>query len=279
MLGFNQFEDQEYYTNKRLKICGNFVYYYQFGKAFRIGKRKPRANNEIFEDKVEQYSEQEIRDRVLKRARRKIADLVNSNAHAWFDKSGFIYKPIFLTLTFKENITDIEKANYEFTKFIQRFNYEITGQKGGYLKYVAVIEFQKRGAIHYHVMIFNLPFIKNIYDKLKIIWPAGFFNISPIDKVRDVGFYLAKYMHKELHDPRLKKHKCYFTSKDLKQPKIICIEELINLILPMLPDETKEKEFKNIEIPYLETMDIFIFNIKNYPNIKQALLDLINQYL
>jgi len=278
MLDFSQFEDKEYYTNKRLKVCGNFIYYYQFGKPFRLGKRKPKIKNEIFENKVEQYSEQEIRDRVLRRARRKIADLVNSNAYAWVDDTGFIFKPIFLTLTFKENITDIEKANYEFTKFIQRFNYEITGQKGSYLKYVSVIEFQKRGAIHYHAMTFNLPFIENIYDKLKIIWPAGFFKVSPVDRVKNVGFYLAKYMHKELHDPRLKDHKCYFVSRNLKQPKVTCIEELINLILPMLPEETKEKEIKNIEIPYLETMDISIFNLKNY-KAKNNLLDFINQYL
>ena len=279
MIDFSQFEDKEYYTNKRLKICGNFIYYYQYGKSFKIGKRIFRPKNEIFDDNVKQYSEQEIRDRVLRRARRKISDLVNSNSYSWADESGFVFKPIFLTLTFEENVTDIEMANYEFTKFIQRFNYEITGQKGSYLKYVAVIEFQERGAIHYHAIIFNLPFIEKIYDKLKTIWTAGFFKISLIDKVKNVGFYLVKYMHKKLEDPRLKGHKCYFTSKNLKQPRVIYFEELINLILPMLPQETKEKEIENIRIDYLLTMDIIIYNLKEQPDIKQAVLDFINQYL
>jgi hypothetical protein len=54
---------------------------------------------------------------------------------------------MFTTLTFRENLHNIKEANYEFLKFIKRVKY-----KFGDFKYLAVIEFQDRGAIHYHMI-------------------------------------------------------------------------------------------------------------------------------
>lgn len=90
-----------------------------------------------------------------------------------FDEGGKVFIPIFIILTFAENITNTETANYEFTKFIQRFNYEIIHKKS-YLQYSVVIEFQKRGAIHYHVVFYNLPFVKDLKSKLLKLWGNGF---------------------------------------------------------------------------------------------------------
>lgn len=55
----------------------------------------------------------------------------------------------FMTLTFAENIQDITYADNEFKKFMKRFNYKYKRKS----KFLAVREFQKRGAIHYHLLI------------------------------------------------------------------------------------------------------------------------------
>lgn len=81
-----------------------------------------------------------------------IARLVDCN----FDS-----KTKFVTLTFSENVESIDYANDEFRKFIQRLNYRLYSTKKASLKYLATWEKQKRGSIHYHVIFFNLPFIKN----------------------------------------------------------------------------------------------------------------------
>lgn len=69
-------------------------------------------------------------------------------------------------MTSEENITDIKIANVEFKKFIQRLKWSRED-----FKYLAVIQFQERGAIHYH-MLANLDYIPKA--KLNKIWGKGF---------------------------------------------------------------------------------------------------------
>ncbi len=133
----------------------------------------------------------------LMRARREIRNYINSN-------DGYYppYKSTFLTLTFRENLTDIKKANNHFKKFILRLNYK-TGHK---IKYITVIEFQKRGAVHYHTIFFNLPFRTD----LQTIWGQGYIKIKALEKVDNVGAYICKYLQKEHYDDRLQGKKKYF---------------------------------------------------------------------
>lgn len=116
----------------------------------------------------------------------------------------------FLTLTFSDNVSDLYYSNSEFLKFIHKVNYHVFHTKKRILKYLAVIEFQERGAIHYHV-ICNLPFVE--HDKLSSLWKHGFISINRIkDSKNDdisidcdnVGAYVCKYMTKDNDDPRLK---------------------------------------------------------------------------
>ncbi|MGX7112794.1 rolling circle replication-associated protein [Gemella cuniculi] len=59
-------------------------------------------------------------------------------------------KTKFMTLTFK--IQDTDFSNNEFTNFIKRLNYKLREVKKTMLKYIAVWEKQKRGAIHYRII-------------------------------------------------------------------------------------------------------------------------------
>lgn len=168
--------------------------------------------------KADEGDSERHRDDTLKRARNDLRRLINSNAYQWKNEKGEIYKPVFLTLTFKDNITDLSWANKEFKKFIQRLSYFAYSLENK-LKYVMVPEFQKRGAVHYHLVLFNLPYIKNELIEKK--WGHGFIKIKSIDEVTNVGAYICKYMTKDSIDDRLKGKKCYTSSKELCKPEEI----------------------------------------------------------
>jgi len=119
----------------------------------------------------------------------------------------------FITLTFKENIVDISLSNKLFKQFIQRLRYRL-----GNFKYLAVIQFQERGAVHYH-MLADIGYIKS--EELEKIWGNGFIKINAIDNVDNVGAYIVSYMVKDFMDKRLRGRKAYFLSKNLDRPKII----------------------------------------------------------
>jgi len=125
-------------------------------------------------------------------------------------------------LTFAENVTDLKVANREFKKFIQRLRYE-----EGEFRYLAVIEFQKRGAVHYHMMS-DLFYISN--HKLRRIWSGGFVKINRIKQVDNVGAYLVKYMCKA-DDIRLHKRKAYLRSYNLGYPVKLRGHQVTKLII------------------------------------------------
>ncbi|MGG5370782.1 hypothetical protein IGI67_002423 [Enterococcus sp. AZ196] len=126
----------------------------------------------------------------------------------------------FLTLTFEKNIEDIDYANYEFNKFIKRLNYDLYKTKKAQLKYIATWELQKRGAIHYHLILFDFPYIP--FKRLESIWGHGYIKINKIDvdSIENRGRYISKYFDKDLEMKNNKK-KAFFKSRNLSSPQII----------------------------------------------------------
>jgi hypothetical protein len=186
----------------KIIISGNVLEYFEYGEpyykdyAIREDWNKQKIRKEKEKDvKRSEYS--------LKRSKNRIRRLINSNFDI-FDK--------FITLTFADNEKNLDYCNYEFKKFIQRLKYIYTD-----LEYIVVVEFQERGAVHYH-MLCNLGYVRN--KTLQNIWKNGFVKINRIDRVDNIGAYVVKYLQKDLNDNRLKGRKCYFKSKGLKEPII-----------------------------------------------------------
>lgn len=108
----------------------------------------------------------------------------------------------FITLTYKENMTDCEKLRHDLSLFMKRFRYYInnlTNKKGHKLgldfEYISVIEPQERGAWHAHIIFcFNkqIRFIDNA--EVARIWSHGFTTTRRIDNVDNVGAYLTAYL-------------------------------------------------------------------------------------
>ena len=156
---------------------------------------------------------------------------------------------IFLTLTFKENIQDVAVANALFTKFIQKVKYSF-----GKFDYVCVIEFQKRGAIHYH-LVWSLPFIeKNVIAR---VWGHGFVKLKEVNSVRNLGAYFSKHGTKDFSQDetiRLAGQKKYFTSRGLVKPLVFrdrkrtarYFEQNLKGLEPFFSNEYGEEESKII---------------------------------
>jgi hypothetical protein len=116
-----------------------------------------------------------------------------------------------LTLTFGDcgfDITNPKICNKLLSKFLQ----DLRKLYPEY-RYLSVIEFQKRGAVHYHILC-DLPFIDK--EKLAKLWGYGFIDIRKPDYL--VGSYLFKYLSKTLYDEKLKGVRVYFYSKNLDKP-------------------------------------------------------------
>ena len=150
------------------------------------------------------------RKKVVTRIRNNVRRLASAN----FDEHSR-----FFTATFADNVKEMDYANHEFKKFIQRLKYNYND-----FKYLSVVEFQVRGAIHYH-MLSDFGYIEQ--TELEKIWGNGFVWIRDLltanngNPVTNVGRYIVKYMNKNIIDKRLIGKKAYFTSKNLKHPEII----------------------------------------------------------
>lgn len=151
--------------------------------------------------------------------------------------------PDLLTLTIAENIEDIATAYNMFTAFA----HVLKKKFGTSIKWIAVPEFQKRGAVHFHVLIWGLSpdlacqlgtgyYIDKNGKRIKRhactpsrqcerrsrylagVWKAGYVDLVRTDGSVKLSSYLAKYMSKAMHDDRLIGKRAYSASRNILRP-------------------------------------------------------------
>ena len=225
-------------------VTGHVIEIYEYEKmpalpSEKNGKKETDPNGNEYDNTLFN------RQNNMNKARNNLRRLITAN----FDEHSK-----FVTLTFKDNITDVKQANKEFKKFIQRMRYRYKG-----FKYIAVVEFQKRGAVHYH-MISDLPYIEN--SRLSKIWGHGFVKINDITHVDNVGAYMIKYMTKDNTDLRLQGLKSYQTSKNLVRP-IEYVGDEVDYIKELYGLDNKKTVFANTyNSEYLGITTYKEFNLK-----------------
>lgn len=211
-------------TTKEVYIYENPIFTHSTAKQDSAETSKRKTFDEMSARR--QYDSLKRKQKHYEQTRWEIARIVDCN----FDD-----RTKFVTLTFRDNIQDITVTNREFKNFIQRLNYYIYQTKTQLLKYIATWEKQKRGAIHYHVIFFDFPYVAK--EKLQNLWSHGFIKINRIDvdSKENRGRYLSKYFSKDLE---LKEHKkkAFFKSQNLKMPK----ETRLMLTDDILADLQKE---------------------------------------
>lgn len=265
--------------NIKLVDCGSYkqIYYYKKAKVKRLNKEdnadldlsKIRLNANIVLEKKEEKlkTKNEIQERNLIRSKLQCQRIAKANMEDW--KS-------FITLTFEENITEVKKAWKKLHSFIT-----IVQRNFPNFKYLCVPEFQKRGAVHYHLLT-NIPcdsemvpkrqlkrlYNPNIKDYKELeyydikYWNNGFSSAEPLENdAKKVVGYISKYMTKDI-DNRLFNHRRYFYSRNVKIPKVSYIDTGNNKDYEYLIKKIQDKEliyqneyinsYDNSQVSFLE---------------------------
>lgn len=214
------------YFYKRNKIKKNIV------KEFDLNLKKIDIDTNLNNNNNFNNNFKKIEERNIIRSKLSCQRLAKANIKDW---------ETFITLTFAENVTDVNVANKEFRYFIDK----IRRVKKDF-KYLCITEFQKRGAVHYHLLT-NISINDNTLmytqvDNKKFrhikYWHNGLDSVEVIkgDPKKVIG-YISKYMTKDIDNRLFSKHR-YFYSQNLVKPK----NNFINL------DNEKEVKFYNEKI-------------------------------
>ena len=189
------------YFYKKKKIKKNIV------KDFDLNLKKLNIDTDLNNNTNNFDNElKKIEERNIIRSKLSCQRLAKANMKDW---------ETFITLTFEKNITDVQKANKQFRYFIDK----IRRVKKDF-KYLCITEFQKRGAIHYHLLTNininddTLMYTQNDNKNFRHIkyWHNGFNSVEILkgDTKKVIG-YISKYMTKDIDDRLFSKHRYFYS--------------------------------------------------------------------
>lgn len=193
------------YSYDKLIISGGLhELYHRVDKPIILNRSRSRTT--FMQKEGENPRDKEYRKRTRTRAFNKIRRLIYAN---------FGVGSKFITLTFSNSanfdICDLKTCNKKFAAFVKRLR-----ALDPDLKYLSKPEFQKRGAVHYHLVV-NTGFIdKKVLSK---VWGYGFVDIRRVTCEEQIGAYLTKYLGKDFYDERFKGHKSFFYSNNMVRPR------------------------------------------------------------
>lgn len=158
--------------------------------------------------------------RSLRSTIRRLRMIINANFFGEMNE-------LFVTLTYRENMTDVGRLYGDFKKFYKRLRRRYKEYE---FEYVCAIEPQFRGAWHLHLLLKAMNF-KYLYipnEKIAEIWGNGFTKTKRIESVDNIGAYLSAYLT-NLEDGRKAERlylypsgvNIYRTSRGIKKPNVI----------------------------------------------------------
>jgi len=159
--------------------------------------------------------------------------------------------PLLVSLTYAENFTDIGLAHKDFNLFAR----SLRAKYGKTIRYIAVPEFQKRGALHFHALFWGLDSLGLASSERRTrmvagLWGKGFVDLVATDGNHKISGYLSKYMAKAFTDPRFLGKKAYIASRNIKRPiveKNAFLQPLFHGGLQDIPDLSTADLLKDVE--------------------------------
>lgn len=129
-----------------------------------------------------------------------------------------------LTLTYRENKTDLAECWKDLRRFVRLVKKQIPD-----FQYIAVPEFQKRGAVHFHIAVkgfYNYNLMRFLWRKAicgngtETVGAANFTSPRKGSEWRRAALsrYMAKYMSKGIESQE-KNKKRYSSSQDISDPE------------------------------------------------------------
>jgi len=150
----------------------------------------------------------------LVRTKQNIYRIVHANVYKHGD-----YKPIFATLTYSKEQSDLRQARLEYKYFM----FKLSEYLGYRIQYICIPEIQKEreekfgvGVWHFHMVLFNLPYVP--ISTFKEMWSFGSVDLQVAKKIDDIGAYLSKYLTKDTYDHRMYGQRAYNTSRGVIRP-------------------------------------------------------------
>jgi len=133
---------------------------------------------------------------------------------------GGVDMPVFASLTYAENFTNLRLARKDFNSFARGLKDEF----GDNLRYLVVAEFQERGAVHFHALVWGIPTEVVARERLTRLvaglWGKGFADLKVTRSPQGIAIYLSKYLTKTFLDPRLHGMKAYVASRNIIKPVV-----------------------------------------------------------
>lgn len=161
----------------------------------------------------------------MARSKKEMLDIVRCNNFDWF-----------LSLTFNKSKVKDRYDDKETRKKCLRWlnNLRLAYPKAIYL---AVAEYHKKGALHFHIMLGNITAdelkltdsgkcVRKGYCKGDIIynvnrWRKGFSTATKIRSVRRCKWYIMKYLRKQKYDARFLGKKRFVVSQNVVRPVVV----------------------------------------------------------
>lgn len=213
----------------------------------------------------------DFREDNLTRSRNLLIDLACQN---------YKYFKSFVTLTFADEVYDLDEANKKFKSFITQVR-----RKYPDFKFLGVPEFQKGGRVHYHLMTnidvdsviipkrekkhtFNPDKGKHVWLEYYDIkyWKYGFSSAFSLETMEDnfsVTLYVLKYLYKS-PDIRLWGRNKVLASRNLDRPNILYLSsesEEYNNVLKYISEH-------NYDVYTYESDKQFVPSFIQFSNIK-----------
>lgn len=197
---------------EKLVIAGDFVEYYRYYTPITADVKSEKS---IFSFPLFESEIKEKRPDNLRRAQRDIRHLI------WTNQTPYTK---FLTLTYKDTVLDQKTVVDDFKRFLKNM------KNNGYhiKKWLYVTEHQKErgeregnaGCLHIHALLFDDRKIP--IEILRKAWNRGFVKINAVQKVKNLGAYVCKYLTKEEFEGYYKNS--YHVSRGISRP-IVMTEE------------------------------------------------------
>lgn len=199
------------------------------------------TTGEIIQCKISDSREDNIIS--LRKTISRLRDLINCNFFGADNE-------LFITLTYKENMTDYKRLYKDFDIFYKKLKYRF---KDIEFCYISVIEPQQRGAWHIHLLLksLNKDYLYIDNSLIANLWGKGFCKTQRLIGVDNVGAYLSCYLT-DLFDEKGKNKgarlylypagiNIYRCSRNCKRPveKKVIYDELVNF-----------SNFKTYEVSY-----------------------------
>lgn len=179
----------------RIKEMGNVIELMYQEKRNNSNVIKKISANEYVDTRtgeVKEFIHIENRAQAINDVRKslgRLRDYINTNVTD-------VSKCKWVTLTYRENMTDTKKLYLDFDKFNKRMKYYLSKQGFKY-EYIVAMEPQGRGAWHAHMlMIFDKkpPYIDNDTVMSKL-WGHGYTKTKKLDgNIDNLGAYLTAYL-------------------------------------------------------------------------------------